>query len=92
MKANRDKWNLLLIKNESCEANINENNISNSKFEKLLGVTFDNRLNFNHHISKRLVINPIPSLEFQNSWIKIKERYFLIQTFYLNLITVSLYE
>ena len=33
------------------EANNNKNRISNTRFEKL-GVTFDNRLNFNHHISK----------------------------------------
>ena len=52
MKANPDKCHLLLSKNENFEANINENNISNTSFEKLLGVTFDNQLNFNHHISK----------------------------------------
>ena len=52
MKANPDKCHLLLSKNEHFEANINENRISNTRFEKLLGVTFDNQLNFNHHISK----------------------------------------
>ena len=52
MKANPDKCHLLLSKNENFEANINENRISNTRFEKLLGVTFDNQLNFNHHISK----------------------------------------
>ena len=51
MKANPDKCHLLLSKNGNFEANINENRISNTKFEKLLGVTFDNRLSFNHHIS-----------------------------------------
>ena len=52
MKANPDKCHLLVSKNENVEANINENRISNTRFEKLLGVTFDNQLNFNHHISK----------------------------------------
>ena len=52
MKANPNKCHLLLSKNENFEANINENRISNTRFENLLGVTFDNRLNFNHHISK----------------------------------------
>ena len=52
MKASADKCHLLLIKNENFEANINENRISNTRFEKPLGVTFDNQLNFNHHISK----------------------------------------
>ena len=51
MKANPDKCHLLLSKNENFEANINENRISNTRFEKLLGVTFDNQLNFSHHIS-----------------------------------------
>ena len=51
IKANPNKCHLPLSKNENFEGNINENNISNTKFEKLLGVTFDNRLNFNRHIS-----------------------------------------
>ena len=51
MKANPDKCHLLLSKNRNFEAIINENRISNTKFEKLLGVTFDNQLNFdNHHV------------------------------------------
>ena len=52
MKANPDKCHLLLSKNENFEANVHENRISNTRFEKLLGVTFDNQLNFYHHISK----------------------------------------
>ena len=44
MKANPDKWHLLLSKNKNFEANNNENSISNTKFEKLHGVTFDNQL------------------------------------------------
>ena len=52
MKANPDKCHLFLSKNENFEANTNENRISNTRFEKLLGVTFDNQLNFNLHISK----------------------------------------
>ena len=52
MQANPDKCHLPLSKNENFEANINENGISNTRFEKLLGVTFDNQLNFNLHISK----------------------------------------
>ena len=41
-----------LSKNVNFEANINENRISNKRFQKLLGVTFHNQLNFNHYISK----------------------------------------
>ena len=51
MKASPDKCHLLLSKNGNFEANIYENRISNTKFEKLLCVTFDNRLSLNHHIS-----------------------------------------
>ena len=54
LKGNPDKCHLLLSKNDHFEANINENRISNTRFEKLLGVTFDNQLNFNHQISKNL--------------------------------------
>ena len=52
MKGNPGKCYLLLSKNENFEENINENRICNSRFEKLLGVIFDNQLNFNHNISK----------------------------------------
>ena len=52
MRRNPDKCHFLLSKNEDFEAEINKNRISNTRFEKLLGVTFDNELNFNHHISK----------------------------------------
>ena len=52
LKGNLYKCHLLLSKNDNFGANINENRISNTRFEKLLGVTFDNQLNFNHHISK----------------------------------------
>ena len=81
MKANPDKCHLLLSKNENFEANISENRISNTRFEKLLGVTFDNQLNFNHHIS----------LEFPTTSMKIKGEYSSIRTFHLNLITVPSY-
>ena len=52
MRANPNKRHLLLKKNENFEANINENRISNTRFEKIIDVTFDNHLNFNHQISK----------------------------------------
>ena len=49
MKAVPKNCHMLLRKNKNFEENINENRISNTRFEKLLGVTFDNQLNFNHH-------------------------------------------
>ena len=41
MKANT-KCHLLLSKSENFEAKINENRISNTRLEKLLGLTYDN--------------------------------------------------
>ena len=52
LKDSPNKCHLLLSKNDNFEANINENRISNTRFEKLLSVTFDNQLNFNNHIFK----------------------------------------
>ena len=94
MKANPDKCHLLLSKNRNFEADINENRISNTKLEKLLGVTFDNRLNFNHHISNicKMAGNKLHALARVSNlttWIKINREYFLIHTSYHGLITVS---
>ena len=93
MKVDPDKCHLLLSKNGNFEANIYENRISNTKLEKLLDVTFDSRLNFNHHISNICKtagnkINSMHLLEFLTTWIKTKREYFLIHTSYLSLITV----
>ena len=52
MKGNPDKCHLLLSKNANFKANINENRISDTVFEKLFDVTFHNQLNVNHHIFK----------------------------------------
>ena len=69
----------LLSKNENFEANVNENRITNTRFEKLLGVTFDNQLNFNHHISKicKTASNKLHALARVSNYInedKIKRR------------------
>ena len=53
LKPNPSKWHLLLseINNEHC-ISISNQIISNSATEKVLGVTFDNKLNFKFHVSK----------------------------------------
>ena len=43
MKASPDTCHLLLSKNENFEANFTENRMSNTRFEKLLGVIFDSQ-------------------------------------------------
>ena len=53
LKPNPDKWHLLLsdIGND-LNIGISNNCIHNSSCEKILGVNFDNKLNFNSHITK----------------------------------------
>ena len=50
MKANPDKCHLLI--NRDCKQEIEISNISikNSKYEKLLGITIDQKMNFNMHV------------------------------------------
>ena len=51
MKANADKCHLLVTGNYEVSANINEFEIESSKKEKLLGISIDARLSFDHHIT-----------------------------------------
>ena len=53
LKANPDKFHLLLSNTdfEQVSLKIDQYDISNSNFEKLLGVTIDKQLNFNEHVS-----------------------------------------
>ena len=52
MKTNSDQHHLLINSNkESFQIKIGNKTVSNSKYEKLLGVKVDNELNFNEHIS-----------------------------------------
>ena len=48
IKSNPDKYHMLVSKNGSLVANIDEIEVSYTKTEKLLGVTFDNRLTSNN--------------------------------------------
>ena len=51
MKANTDKSHLLVTGNYEASANINEFKIESSKKEKLLSISTDTRLSFEHHIT-----------------------------------------
>ena len=94
MKANPDKCHLRLSRN--VEANINKNRISNTKFENL-GATFDNRLNFNHHISnicktagsKLHALARVPNYMDQNKKRILFNSYFLSQFDYCPLILMN---
>ena len=53
LKPNPDKWHLLLSdKDDNYSINIGNDLISNSTDEKILGIYFDNKLNFNTHLMK----------------------------------------
>ena len=54
MKGNPDKCNLLTSATASIAIKIKYNKILNSKRKKLLGVTIDNKLNFNNYLQKLL--------------------------------------
>ena len=51
MKANPDKYNLLVTTNALTFVNINSFQITNSTEEKLLGIKFDSKLSFQNHAS-----------------------------------------
>ena len=53
LKPNPDKWHLLSSdKGDGHTIKIGTEVISNSKEEKIIGVYFDNKLNFNTHLKK----------------------------------------
>ena len=51
MKANPDKYHLLVTINALTSVNINGFQIINSNEEKLLGIKFDSELSFENHVS-----------------------------------------
>ena len=64
MKANPDKFHFLCSSNSEVSLSIENQQIKNSKFEKLLGYKLDSKLNFNSHIHDicqkvRHKLNPI---------------------------------
>ena len=52
MKANSDKCHLLIINSQNNAIKIGNENIAGSSSVKLFGITIDNKLNFNEHITK----------------------------------------
>ena len=53
LKPNPDKWHLILSKSDSTLfVKVAEKSIFNSKKEKVLGVYFDSKLNFEYHLEK----------------------------------------
>ena len=51
MKANADKYHLLVTRDTDVTAKIGELDVKNSMEEKLLGVKIDSKLSFENHVS-----------------------------------------
>ena len=75
---------MLLCKNKNFEANINENKISNTRFEKFICLTFDNKLNFNHHTSKfdKTACNKLHELAIVSHYIDQEKRKMLFNSYF----------
>ena len=67
LKPNPDKWHLVLSDtNENMVICIADDRIANSSYEKILGINFDNKLNFNIHVqgSTNKFLNAYASVRF----------------------------
>ena len=54
--------------------------LKNSKQENLLGITIDNKLNIDRHLSiflKLITLNIMHKQELENTWLQIKKMYIL---------------
>ena len=54
MKANQDKYDLIVSKSENISMHIGPFEIKNTICEKLLGIKVDSRLNFNEHLDSMI--------------------------------------
>ena len=55
MKSNTDKCHLIIVNSLGNNIKIGDNVVTGEASVKLLGVTIDNKLNFNGHVTKRLI-------------------------------------
>ena len=51
MKPNTDKYHLLIVNSQGNNINIGNDEIIGESSIKLLGITIDNKLNFNEHVT-----------------------------------------
>ena len=79
MKANLDKCHLLLSTTEAFNFQISETVIHNSHSRKLLGVTFDNKLKFEKHIT---IICQKANLARVTSYMDLQKRRILMNAFF----------
>ena len=83
MKTNADKCHLLITTNEERNISVGGEKIQNSKSEKLLGVTVDNKLSFTKHVQKICEkagqkLNPLARL---SSFMSLEKRRLIMRAF-----------
>ena len=82
MKANPDKSHLLLSnRNRNLSANIGGNQISNENNVKLLGITFDNSLSFDNHVSSLCTNQKLHALSRVYFYMSFKQRRIIMEAF-----------
>ena len=92
MKANADKCHLLVTGNYEVSANINEFDIESSKKEKLLGISIDTTLSFEHHITSlcKKASQKLHALARIAHYMDIEKQRSLMRTFAISLFNYSL--
>ena len=84
LKPNPDKWHLLLSKVGNDQfITIENKKIMNSSEKKLLGVYFDNKLNFNYHLRKlcKKASQKLHALTRLSSFMSVKQRQIIMNAF-----------
>ena len=86
LKANPDKCCLLTSSTDPVAIKIKNNEILNSESEKLLGVTIDNKLNFNNHLQKILkkANQKVHVLAKITPYISIPKRRLIMNSFFIS--------
>ena len=82
MKANREKYHVLMDANSPTTIKIGERTISNSYCEKLLRVQISSQRNFNNYLETIIKISMIHVLARTRPHVCISKRKLLINTFF----------
>ena len=84
LKPNPDKWHLILSKMENdLFINVEDKKITNSSVENILGVQFDNKLNFNYHLKKlcKKASQKLHALARLSSFMSVKQKRVIMNAF-----------
>ena len=86
MKANPDKCHFLMSSDEDINLMIEDQAISNSKCQKLLGIKIDNKLSFNEHLDEicKKAGQKLNALARLTPFMNIRKRRVLLNTFFIS--------